>query len=151
MTAAFRWFFRAASSRAIPGPLPFPPPRAAGLSGENWTVVRAQRFAANFGSESPLPGLVPGIHVSSQPGSPRQRRGWPDQVRPRGLSLVAQDRSLATASDSPDSPARAGAVRVGLGGASRANHASPAHAIALLYLPQPPIEIGRLDRPDVDL
>src|ERR1700730_17133224 len=52
----------------------------AGLSGENWTVVRAERFAANFASENPLPGLVPGIHVSSRPGSPRQRRGWPDQV-----------------------------------------------------------------------
>src|ERR1700730_7613872 len=48
-------------------------------------------FAANFGSESPLPGLVPGIHVSSQPGSPHRRRGWPDQVLPRGSSLVAQD------------------------------------------------------------
>jgi hypothetical protein len=60
-------------------------PLAAGLSGENWTVVRAERFAANFASGSPLPGLVPGIHVSSRPGSPRQRRGWPDQVRPRAL------------------------------------------------------------------
>ncbi len=37
-------------------------PQAAGLSGENWTVVRAERFAANFGCESPLPGLVPGTH-----------------------------------------------------------------------------------------
>src|SRR3984893_5989128 len=76
----------------------------AGLSGENWTVVRAESFAANFASENPLPGLVPGIHVSSRPGSPRQRRGWPDHVRARGSSLVAQDRGLATASGSPDSP-----------------------------------------------
>src|SRR6266481_8613542 len=94
-------------------PSPFPLPPRAGLSGENWTVVRAERFAANFGSESPLPGLVPGTHVSSQPGSPRQRRGLPDQVRPRGLSLVAQDRSFATDFDSPDSPAPLGAERVG--------------------------------------
>ena len=43
-------------------PSPFPLPPRAGLSGENWTVVRAERFAANFGCESPLPGLVPGTH-----------------------------------------------------------------------------------------
>jgi len=42
------------------GPLPLP--QCAGLSGENWRVVCAERFAANFGSESPLPGLVPVIH-----------------------------------------------------------------------------------------
>ena len=42
-----------------------------------------QAFCPNFRSESALPGLVPGIHVLSQPRWPRRRRGWPDQVRPR--------------------------------------------------------------------
>src|SRR5467141_2412718 len=105
-------------------------PALAGLSWENWTVVRAERFAANFRSESPLPGLVPGIHVSTQPGSPRQRRGWPDQVRPRGSSLVVQNRSLATASDSPDSPAACG-ERAGVRGVfAIANHLAPRSAAA---------------------
>ena len=65
------------------------------------------RFPTNFASQSPLPGLVPGIHVLRQRQSPRRRRGWPDQVRPRGSSLVAQNCGLATVSVSPDSPALA--------------------------------------------
>src|SRR5713226_8061477 len=73
-------------------------------------------FCTEFASKSPLPGLVPGIHVLRQRQSLHRRRGWPDQVRPRGSSLVAQDHSLATASDSPDSPAwTRGRVGVGAG------------------------------------
>src|SRR6266700_629185 len=64
--------------------------------------------APSFASKSPLPGLVPGIHVLTQPQCAQRRRGWPGQARPWGYSLVAHERSLATEFDSPDSPAACG-------------------------------------------
>src|SRR5437016_961408 len=56
-------------------------PRLSGLD----LRERIQSFLASPAPKIPVPGLVPGIHVFLRKRSLRQiRRGWPDQVRPRG-------------------------------------------------------------------
>jgi hypothetical protein len=61
-----------------PSPLPFPPPRAAGLSGENFATEQEGNRPNNF----VLAGLGPAIHALEKP---KQRRGCADQVRARRL------------------------------------------------------------------
>src|SRR5207244_1772883 len=71
--------------------------------------VRA--FCREFWFQNPLARACPG-HPRLEPATISAPKTWMAGPSPAtGILLVAQDRGLATVSDSPDSPARAGRGR----------------------------------------